>query len=200
MADLYFLPTGVPAPSWSWKYAPSTQHVKPGEFAVQAPTWTWKYSPSTYHLRSVPPLTISPVIPTPGGLYLLVPFSGQIVQLGRSIEQDIARGLIRKLSLGRAVEENRSYLLNLTHRYLLGHSLEIDLSYPTALSKPGLGLVTRYVTIELVDKNRRTRRNVHRDIITYSTAPTKVNFVHKAVTDKVRYSQHVDRILFQKNP
>jgi hypothetical protein len=198
MSDLYFLPSGVPAPSWSWKYTPSTQHVKPGEFAVPAPSWSWRYSPSTYHLRSVPPLTISPVISTPGGLYLLVPSSGKIVQLGRSIEQDIARRL--NLSLGRAVEENRSYLLNLTHRYLLGHSLEIDLSYPTALSKQGLGLVTRYVTIELVDKNRRTRRNVHRDIITYSPSPTKVTFVHKAVTDKVRHSQHVDRIFFQKNP
>jgi hypothetical protein len=199
MSDLYFLPSGVPAPSRSWKYSPSTQHVKSGELALPAPSRSWKYSPSTYHLRPIPPLTISPVISTPGGLYLLVPFAGKIVQLGRSIEQDIARGVIQKLSLGRAVEENRSYLLNLTHRYFLGRSLEVDLSYLINLSQPGLGQVTRYVTIELSDKNRRTRRDIHRDIITYSTGHTKVNFVHKAVTDEVRYSQHVDRIFFQKN-
>jgi hypothetical protein len=199
MSDLYFLPSGVPAPSRSWKYSPSTQHVKSGELALPAPSRSWKYSPSTYHLRPIPPLTISPVISTPGGLYLLVPFAGKIVQLGRSIERDIARGVIQKLSLGRAVEENRSYLLNLTHRYFLGRSLEVDLSYLINLSQPGLGQVTRYVTIELSDKNRRTRRDIHRDIITYSTGHTKVNFVHKAVTDEVRYSQHVDRIFFQKN-
>jgi hypothetical protein len=199
MSDLYFLPSGVPAPSRSWKYSPSTQHVKSGELALPAPSRSWKYSPSTYHLRPIPPLTISPVISTPGGLYLLGPFAGKIVQLGRSIERDIARGVIQKLSLGRAVEENRSYLLNLTHRYFLGRSLEVDLSYLINLSQPGLGQVTRYVTIELSDKNRRTRRDIHRDIITYSTGHTKVNFVHKAVTDEVRYSQHVDRIFFQKN-
>lgn len=121
--------------------------------------------------------------------------------LGRATETDTVPTVraVRLVPLGRAEESDVARDISHIRFFVLGRAEEINVANLVEATKPGLGLVTRYVTIELVDKNRRTRRNVHRDIITYSTSPTKVTFVHKAVTDKVRHSQHVDRIFFQKN-
>ena len=105
----------------------------------------------------------------------------------------------RIVPVGQCLETDAADQLSHTRFFPVGRSEEIDQSSLVLVFQPGLGLVTRYVTIELSDKNRRTRRDIRRDIITYSTAPTKVNFTRKTVTDEVRYSQHVDRIFFQKN-
>ncbi len=122
--------------------------------------------------------------------------------LGRATETDIVPTVraVRLVPLGRAEESDVARDISHIRFFVLGRAEEIDVASPVEATKPGLGLVTRYVTIELSDKNRRTRRDIRRDIITYSKVPSKVNFVHKAVTDKVRYSQHVDRIFFQKTP
>ena len=117
----------------------------------------------------------------------------------RSVEADTAFSVVvqRIVPVGQCLETDAANQLFHTRFFPVGRSEEIDQSNLVLVLQPGLGLVTRYVTIELVDKGIHTRREVHRDIITYSTAPTKVNFVHKAVTDKVRYFQHVDRIFFE---
>ena len=119
----------------------------------------------------------------------------------RSVEADTAFSVVvqRIVPVGRCLETDAANQLFHTRFFPVGRSEETDQSNLVLVLQPGLGLVTRYVTIELSDKNRRTRRDIRRDIITYSKVPSKVNFVHKAVTDKVRYSQHVDRIFFQKN-
>jgi len=120
----------------------------------------------------------------------------------RSAEADTAFPVVaqRIVPVGQCLETDAANQLFHTRFFPVGRSEEIDQSSLVLVLQPGLGLVTRYVTIELVDKGRHTRREVHRDIITYSTAPTKVNFISRAVTDEVRYSQHVDRIFFQKSP
>ena len=120
----------------------------------------------------------------------------------RSVEADTAFSVVaqRIVPVGRCLETDAANQLFHIRFLPVGRSEEIDQSNLVLVLQPGLGLVTRYVTIELVDKGRHTRRDAHRDIITYFTVPTRVNFIHRAVTDKVRYSQHVDRIFFQNNP
>ena len=157
---------------------------------------------TTTRLPGLPYPGISYATWWPGLDFYLVPPTGVAdVVIGRSVEVDTAPVVTiqRVVLVGQCVETDTANQLFHTRFFPVGRSEEIDQSNLVLVLQPGLGLVTRYVTIELVDKNRRTRRDVHRDIITYSTSPTKVTFVHQAVTDKVRHPQHVDRIFFQKN-
>ena len=198
MADLYFLPSGVPAPSRSWKYSPSTYHVKPGEFAIPAPSRSWKYSPSAQHVKGIQPIFIVPVVGVPNGLVLLQPFSGQSVLLGAAREVDIARGTVVGVELGAASETNTAPSINIINRYNLGKAVENDQVYAALVLQPGLGQVTRYITAELVDRNEVTRTNVYRDLINYSTVPDKVLFTTKGAADIISHSSHTDRIFFSR--
>lgn len=134
--------------------------------------------------------------------YLAPPSGAADVIIRRSVEVDTAPALTiqRVVLVGQCIETDTANQLSHTRFFPVGRSEETDQSNLVLVLRPGLGLVTRYVTIELVDKSRHTRRDIPRDIITYSTVPYKVNFIRKTVTDEVRYSQHVDRIFFQKSP
>ena len=175
MADLYFLPSGVPAPSRSWKYSPSTQHVK-----------------------GVQPIFIVPVVGVPNGLVLLQPFSGQSVLLGAAREVDIARGTVVGVELGAASETNIAYSTAIVNRYNLEKAIENDQVYAALVLQPGLGQVTRYITAELVDRNEVTRTNIYRDLINYSIVPDKILFTTKGAVDIISYSSHTDRLFFSR--
>ena len=108
MADLYFLPSGVPPPSRSFDYSPSTQHVKAGNFSVPPPSRSFDYSPSTQHVKAAPVVNLAVVLGAPGGLALLQAgaAAGQEVTLTRATETESARalGITRVVALTRATE------------------------------------------------------------------------------------------------
>jgi hypothetical protein len=116
MADLYFLPSGVPPPSRSFDYSPSTQHVK-----------------------AAPVVNLAVVLGAPGGLALLVTTGAmQIINVGRATETSIARSPPSFVSVGRAEESDVARSISHIRLVVLGRAEEIDAANPADATKTGL--------------------------------------------------------------
>ena len=197
MADLYFLPSGVPPPSRSFDYSPSTQHVKPGNFTVPAPSWSWDYSPSTQHVKAAPVVNLAVVLGAPGGLALLVTTGAmQIINVGRATETSIARSPPSFVSVGRAEESDVARSISHIKFFVLGRAEEINVANLVEATKPGLGLVTRYVTVEVNEIGDARRKNFSRDIIEYGSYKDSIMFTSKSATDEIYYQTHRDSIFY----
>lgn len=179
MADLYFPPSAVTAPRWSFDYSPSTHHVKTGEFAVPATTWSFDYAPATHLVKGAPSIILEAKVGPPGGLVLLQPATLGLLIPTRYIDPDTfyAHAVFRDLQ-------------SITAEFYVDQ----DIFYPHILVR-GYSrlLLTGYVTIEFDGERRKT---IRRDVINYELFKDRINFTKVSHTDEIRYSTRTDNIFF----
>jgi hypothetical protein len=116
--------------------------------------------------------------------------------LGRATETDIVPTVraVRLDPLGRAEESDVSRSISHIRFFVLGRAEEVDAANPAEATKPGLGLVTRYVTVEVNEIGDARRKNFSRDIIEYGSYKDSIMFTSKSATDEIYYQTHRDSI------
>ena len=118
--------------------------------------------------------------------------------LGRATETDTVPTVraVRLVPLGRAEESDVARDISHIRFFVLGRAEEIDAANPAEATKPGLGLVTRYVTVEVNEIGDARRKNFSRDIIEYGSYKDSIMFTSKSATDEIYYQTHRDSIFY----
>lgn len=62
----------------------------------------------------------------------------------------------------------------------------------------GVGQRTRYITVEFYDSGDVWRTNIARDILEYSTQPSKITFSHVSPLDSIAYAKSADKIHYTR--
>jgi hypothetical protein len=116
--------------------------------------------------------------------------------LGRATETDIVPTVraVRLVPLGRAEESDVARSISHIRFFVLGRVEEINVANLVEATKPGLGLVTRYVTVEMDEIGDAKRKNFYRDIVEYSGYKDSIKFIRKSATDEIYHRTHRDSI------
>lgn len=116
--------------------------------------------------------------------------------LGRATETDTVPTVraVRLVPLGRAEESDVARDISHIRFFVLGRAEEINVANPAEATKPGLGLVTRYVTVEVNEIGDARRKNFSRDIIEYGSYKDSIKFIRKSATDEIYHRTHRDSI------
>lgn len=118
--------------------------------------------------------------------------------LGRATETNVVPTVraVRLVPVGRAEESDVARPISHIRFFVLGRAEEIDAANPAEATKPGLGLVTRYVTVEVNEIGDARRKNFSRDIIEYGSYKDSIMFTSKSATDEIYYQTHRDSIFY----
>ena len=116
--------------------------------------------------------------------------------LGRATETDTVPTVraVRLVPVGRAEESDVARPISHIRFFVLGRAEETNLANSAEATKPGLGLVTRYVTIELDGVGDSRRKNFYRDIIEHGSYKDSITFTRKLATDEIYYRTYRDSI------
>ena len=116
--------------------------------------------------------------------------------LGRATETNVVPTVraVRLVPVGRAEESDVARPISHIRFFVLGRAEEINVANPTVATKPGLGLVTRYVTVEMDEAGGAKRKNFYRDTVEHSSYKDSIMFTSKSATDEIYYQTHRDSI------
>lgn len=118
--------------------------------------------------------------------------------LGRATENDTVPTVraVRLVPLGRAEESDVAWSISHIRFFVLGRAEETNVANSAEATKPGLGLVTRYVTVEMDEIGDAKRKNFYRDIIEHSGYKDSIMFTSKSATDEIYHQTHRDSIFY----